>query len=89
MNHREASELGDLMLRLRDGGLTVWLIEHNMRLITEYCELAYVMSFGKRIAHGTPAECVEDPAVQEAYFGRRTDAHRLEALRELRRDRRG
>lgn len=89
MNYAEASALGDLIHRLRDEGLTVLLVEHNMRLIADYCDRALVMNFGERLAVGTPMDCIANPDVQEAYFGRRSDAERIEALRVLRRNNRG
>lgn len=86
MNKEESVAIGELIHTVRDQGCTVFVIEHNMRLILDYCEEAYVMSFGEVLAHGTPQECVEDPLVQKAYFGKETDAAGIPALRELRSD---
>lgn len=87
MNPAEAAALGDLILQVRDAGVTVILIEHNMKLIADYCDEALVVNFGERLAAGAPLDCIADSAVQDAYFGRRSDAERVEALRVLRRDR--
>ncbi|WP_338749504.1 ABC transporter ATP-binding protein [Janibacter alittae] len=74
MNTEETVAVGELIISLRAQGLTVLVIEHNMRLILDYCDLAYVMSFGRVLHQGTPQECVDDPEVQRAYFGRESDA---------------
>lgn len=86
MNATESSSLGDLLHQLRDDGVTLVLIEHNMRLVMEYCESAAVIHFGQLLATGTPRECVAQRDVQEAYFGKRSDAERVETLLKLRRD---
>lgn len=87
MNPAEAAALGELILQVRDGGVTVLLIEHNMKLIADYCDEALVINFGEPLATGAPLDCIANSAVQDAYFGRRSDAERVEALRVLRRDR--
>ncbi|CAN5299669.1 ABC transporter ATP-binding protein [soil metagenome] len=69
MNSRESAQLGDLLLELRDGGLTLVLVEHNMALVRRYCTAAAVLNSGALIIDGTPDECLDDPRVQEAYFG--------------------
>ena len=89
MNATESAELGDLFRALRDDGVTIVLIEHNIRLVLEYCERAVVIDFGRLIAEGTPQECVEKREVQEAYFGKQSDAERVESLLKLRRDQGG
>ena len=81
MNHAEATEIGRLVHELRDGGLTVLMVEHNMGLVTEFCDDCTVMNFGRLLARGNPQSCIADPAVQEAYFGRKQDADRIQALR--------
>lgn len=86
MNATESAELGDLFRALRDDGVTIVLIEHNIRLVLEYCEAAAVIDFGRLIAEGTPRECVDKREVQEAYFGKQSDAERVESLLKLRRD---
>ncbi|WP_311210959.1 MULTISPECIES: ABC transporter ATP-binding protein [unclassified Aeromicrobium] len=86
MNREESVAVGELIRSVRDQGLTVLVVEHNMRLILDYCDAAYVMSFGEVLSHGTPQECVDDPAVQKAYFGKENDASGIPALRELRSD---
>ncbi len=81
MNHSEASEIGRLTQELRDAGLTILMVEHNMGLVTEFCESCTVMNFGLLLAEGDPKTCIANPDVQEAYFGRKNDATRIKALR--------
>ncbi|MBK9082439.1 MAG: ABC transporter ATP-binding protein [Rhizobiales bacterium] len=81
MNHAEAHAVGRLVHELRDGGLTVLMVEHNMGLVTEFCDSCTVMNFGRLLARGEPRACIADPAVQEAYFGRKNDADRIKSLR--------
>ena len=81
MNVQESNEIGNLVHSLRDGGLTVLMVEHNVRLVKEFCDHVTVMNFGRLLATGTPAECIAHPDVQAAYFGNTADAERIRALR--------
>lgn len=74
MNAAESAEIGRLVHRLRDEGLTVLMVEHNMKLVVDFCDTVVVMNFGRLIAQGAPAACIREPNVQEAYFGKRRDA---------------
>ncbi len=70
MNARETAALAELVRRLRDQmGLTVLLIEHDMRFVMNLCEVLTVLDHGRVIARGAPQEVQMDAAVIEAYLG--------------------
>jgi branched-chain amino acid transport system ATP-binding protein len=70
MNPGEIDALLDLIKRLRDEfGLTIWVIEHQMRVIMNICERIKVIDFGETIAEGTPEQIQANQRVIEAYLG--------------------
>jgi branched-chain amino acid transport system ATP-binding protein len=66
-----AADLEELARRVRElrGDTAVLLVEHHMDLVMSVCDRVAVLDFGKRVAHGTPAEVQADPRVLDAYLG--------------------
>jgi branched-chain amino acid transport system ATP-binding protein len=70
LNPQEIVEIIGIIRKIRDGGVTILLIEHVMHAVMSLSEHIYVLSYGKIIAQGAPKDIVNNRDVVEAYLGR-------------------
>jgi ABC-type branched-subunit amino acid transport system ATPase component len=69
MSASETAQVMDLIRRTRDSGMTVMLVEHDLKVVMGVCDRVLVMNFGRKIAEGKPEEVSKDEAVIAAYLG--------------------
>jgi len=70
LNEAETAELRDMLLEIRQSGITIFLVEHDMKLVMEISDVVSVLDYGKKIAEGSCSAVSCDPVVIEAYLGR-------------------
>ncbi|WNC15451.1 branched-chain amino acid ABC transporter ATP-binding protein/permease [Brevibacillus brevis] len=76
LNLKEREQLQALILRLRDEfGMTIFIVEHDLNLLSNICDHMAVLNFGVKIADGSPEEVMRNPDVVQAYLGRRDKKH--------------
>jgi len=69
LRHMEKQQLATLLRQLRDGGMSVLLVEHDMGFVMDLADRIVVLDFGTKIAEGTPQTIKTNPAVIKAYLG--------------------
>jgi branched-chain amino acid transport system ATP-binding protein len=74
LDESESESFAELLLSLADDGMAVLMVEHDVQLVMQICELIHVLDFGAILAVGSPAEIQQNQAVLEAYLGAGDDA---------------
>jgi branched-chain amino acid transport system ATP-binding protein len=69
LSAHETDQVRDMVKRVRDRGITVVVIDHNMRFISGLCDRVVVIAHGQELAQGTPRDVLRNPSVIEAYLG--------------------
>ncbi len=69
LTHAETAAMLDLLRQIRDRGITIMYVEHDVKAITAVCDRILVLNYGRKLSEGSPEKIQTDPAVIEAYLG--------------------
>jgi len=69
LNDVERSQLAEVLFSLKEQGLTILLVEHNMDLVMKLCDKIVVINYGTKLAEDIPLRIVQNPEVVSAYLG--------------------
>jgi branched-chain amino acid transport system ATP-binding protein len=69
MNAEETDRMMNKIMEIRDQGVTLLVVEHDMRLVMNLCDRLYVLNFGAKVAEGSPSEICKNQEVIAAYLG--------------------
>ncbi len=79
LNPAERQELQGMLRNISEKGITMMVVEHDMKFIGDLCEHVLVLNFGRKLAEGSPAEISANPEVRKAYLGEETSEDQVDA----------
>src|SRR5699024_795074 len=80
LNHKETQEMSKLIQEIRNRGIAVLVVEHDMDLVMNICDQVVVLDQGEKIAEGTPEEIQNNENVIQAYLGADMEEDEVEAI---------
>ena len=73
LNEVETEKLREILLKIHHSGVTIFIVEHDMKLVMSICDIISVLDYGKKIAEGPSSLVRTNPVVIEAYLGEEED----------------
>jgi len=86
MNQKESAEIGEVLRELHAKGISILVVEHNIKFVSDLCDVVTVINFGELLMTGIPSEVFNSQTVRDAYLGKQRD-ERLATFSNLRRGR--